>query len=507
MSIADAVRKHAETQPDKTALVTSEQGLTYKELEIKTNRAAEMFHETAVFLKETPPPIAAILLPNGTAFLEIVLGAAKAGWIAATLDPKWSRKEITTVIQNIKPALLFTDESYISCFHEWRGMVKIIVIGGKATGFEAYEQWLSSRENTFPVAMDVKECPFYMGFTSGTTGLPKGFIRTQQSWMISFAEGDKELGLHPEDNISVPGPLVHSLFLFAALHALHLGAVCFLEEKFFVRSLLSRWKKDRITVMYGVPSMYEAVINTAEHTDWQQAVMRKCIISGDKWSQNRKDFLKTVLPETEWISFYGSSELSFVSVFSDRHPGNRPYGLGYPFSTVETSIRDSRGKEVTPGEKGELFVRSPMTFSGYAGGEAVLPEQWIPSGDIVWEEADGFLNLAGRKKNQIVTGGLNVFPEEVEQLLKSHPRIKDAAVIGVKDHYWGEITSAFIVPAAEQNGLVKELKNYCKTYLSAYKCPKIWKQVNDLPLTTSGKPSRQKLTNMLPRERQEGYES
>ncbi|MGY4689603.1 AMP-binding protein [Salibacterium sp. K-3] len=499
MSIAASIRENAKHYPDKTAVFCDGRDISYQELENTTNRMAQWMH-----LKNRKggngSSKAAVLLPNSPEFLEIVLGAAKAGWMVVTLDPKWSSKEITAVLKRTEPDYLFLDRTYDAFFCEWQKISRIIPlqVGAKAASM-GERPWDAAGSIDAPLSAELSMSLFYMGFTSGSTGMPKGFIRTQQSWMTSFQEGDRELKIRKLDRVAVPGPLVHSLFLFAALHTLHAGAACYLESSFQAEGLLQRCRQESITVMYGVPTMYEALGQILEREPIQKMPLQKCIISGDRCSPDRLEKLRSLFPGTEWMSFYGSSELSFVAVCKGEDVMRRTSALGHPFSTVEFSIRDERGWEVQPGEAGELFVKSPMVFSGYENEPFPDSEEWVPSGDIVRVEPDGLLCLVGRRKNKIISGGLNIYPEEVETLLTSHPSVKEAAVTGLTDEYWGEIAAACIEPASgvRTETLLQELKDYCRKHTASYKCPKQWMVIDEMPLTTSGKPARKKAAALI----------
>ncbi|SFL56433.1 AMP-binding protein [Salibacterium qingdaonense] len=499
MSIAASIRENAKYYPDKTAVFCDGRAISYQELEDTTNCMAQWMHQ-----KERKAgngySKAAVLLPNSPEFLEIVLGTAKAGWMVVTLDPKWSSEEITAVLKQTEPDYLFLDSTYDAYFSEWQKVTRIISLHVGVKEVPTDERpWDAAENIDVPLSEELPMSLFYMGFTSGSTGMPKGFIRTQQSWMTSFQEGDRELKIRRLDKVVVPGPLVHSLFLFAALHTLHAGAVCYIESSFQAERLLERCRQESITVMYGVPTMYEALGQIVEREHSQNMPLYKCIISGDRCSPAALEKLRSLFPGAEWMSFYGSSELSFVAICKGEDVMKRTSALGYPFSTVEFSIRDERGREVQPGEAGELFVKSPMVFSGYEHEPFPVPKKWIPSGDIVREEKDGLLCLVGRRKNKIISGGLNIFPEEVETLLNSHPSVKETAVTGLTDEYWGEIAAACIEPSSgvRTETLHLELKHYCRKYTASYKCPKQWVMIEEMPLTTSGKPARKKAAALI----------
>ncbi|SDI29379.1 AMP-binding protein [Alteribacillus bidgolensis] len=500
MSIAASFVNNAESNPGKTAVFTPQRTVTYGELHEKTNRAAKALRQTPVKEQKDTPPKAAVLLSNSIEFVEVFLGAAKAGWLAVTFDPKWSDKELAAIIKETKPEILFIEKQFTHIKDEIPASIQVIVCRGEEAPFTTYEQWLKNSNTNDIVLPEVTGGTlFYMGFTSGTTGLPKGFMRTHRSWTESFQEGDKELKLQASDHILVPGPLVHSLFLFAALHALHRGAVCFLEESFQAEAVIERINAGHISVMYGVPTMFEAIAQRLEQGETKTETLRTCIASGAKMAQHKKTVLEKTWTKAEWIEFYGASELSFVSILHHKDRFRSKNALGYPFSNVEVSVRNENGEDVEPGNIGELFVRSPMVFAGYYPRVSSDPEAFISSGDLVQQEEDGFLHLAGRKKNMIVTGGLNVYPEEVEEVLKASPMVKDAVVVGIEDEYWGEAVAALLV-AKDHMQIEDDIKAYCKKQIASYKCPRFVMTADEIPLTTSGKPSRQKVKEKIEKQ-------
>ncbi|SDH73488.1 long-chain acyl-CoA synthetase [Alteribacillus persepolensis] len=498
MSVADSFTKRANAHPKKTALITAAETVTYGELHQYTSDiAAALLQERKPQQAQTYyPPKAALLLPNGVEFVSLAVGAAKAGWLTVTLDRKWSLKECQAILQQTQPDILFVDKAW-EALKDTSAAEKVIVVENRAS----LDQWLLTCEDSdaaFPEVSD--DTLFYMGFTSGTTGLPKGFLRHHLSWKESFREADKELELTAEDVIAVPGPLVHSLFLFAVFHALHVGAVCILEERFSAKAVLQRTSKQYITVLYGVPTMFEAMARQTSEHDYSHS-LRMCIISGAKMRGARKTVFQQVWPHAEWKEFYGSSELSFISILHEKDQHKSSTALGYPFSNVDVLVQNEAGEQAQPGEIGELYVKSPMVFSGYYQHPFTEKEAFVPSGDLVKQDKDGFLHLAGRKKNMIVTGGLNVYPEEVENVLKKHPLLVDVCVAGVENDYWGEACAAMMVvkqDAARSNDDIKrDVQTFCKRELAAYKCPRHFVITDALPLTTSGKPKRKIIQEQL----------
>jgi long-chain acyl-CoA synthetase len=197
--------------------------------------------------------------------------------------------------------------------------------------------------------------------------------------------------------------------------------------------------------------------------------------------------------------YYGASELSFVTVLSDRENKQRPGSVGKPCYNVEIKIRKSNHELAKVNEIGKIFVRSKMIFMGYVSNDTQVirstrdKEGWITVDDMGYVDDGGFLYIVGREKNMILYGGINIYAEEVEAVLTSHPDVHAAAVIGIYDKYWGQIVTAVI----QGNASKMELRKLCKMILASYKIPRKWHFMKEIPLTTSGKIARPKIQEMV----------
>ena len=197
--------------------------------------------------------------------------------------------------------------------------------------------------------------------------------------------------------------------------------------------------------------------------------------------------------------FYGASELSFVSFLSDEGNRLKPNSVGQPFHNVDIQIRLENGEVAPNGEIGKIFIRSTMLFSGYLEPRTATiqsiedGEGWVTVDDMGYLDENGFLYVIGREKNMILSGGVNLFPEEIEAVLSQHPAVEEVAVVGLEDSYWGQIPVALI----KGNAPKKELKRLCRDKLSVYKIPRKWFFVDELPYTTSGKIARRQVQQFI----------
>lgn len=479
-AITETYAKHALHFPDKVAIQTHNQLLSYREWH-------ELIGKTANWLDSlsSTSKTLGILMPNGIPFLQLFTGASMAGWIGIPFDMKWKEAEIQRRLALSLPSVVITTREMHRHLKQIHPDAMI------------WEDCLEEINQAAFLRKDKLEgnLPFYMGFTSGTTGDPKAFIRSHESWIESFNCNRVDLQIDETDHVLIPGPLIFSHFLYGAISTLYLGGTVYLLEKFSPSQVLSFIQTHPITIVYVVPTMIEA-LRTEERTIENQI---KIISSGAKWEENSKLMIRNVFRNMSMYEFYGASELSFVTVLTDQENNQKPGSVGKPCHNVELQIRPTDKETAKPYEIGKIYVRSNMLFTGYLDGnhhsiQSIQDENgWVTVHDMGYLDEDGFLYIAGREKNMILYGGINIFPEEIEKVISLHPNVEEVAVVGLYDPYWGQIAAA----AIKGNATKMELRKLCRMKLSAYKIPRKWYFVNEIPHTTSGKIARAELKESL----------
>ncbi|MDO9277721.1 MAG: AMP-binding protein [Polaromonas sp.] len=336
--------------------------------------------------------------------------------------------------------------------------------------------------------------PFYIGFTSGSTGLPKGFRRHHRSWTESFRICVDTFGPAAASGILSPGRSSHSLFLFGMLLGLWTGAGVVVQEQFSASRALDTLRQGHTPCLIAVPSQLILMIEwAARHAAAPIEATRLIMISGARWARHRTAELQALFPQARIIEFYGASETSFVA-WMDADVNAPPQLVGKPFANVEIDIRDAS----VPDGSGLIFVRSPMLFMDYMGAQtsdmadataAIRDGDWLSVRDMGHLDAQGRLCLAGRQNRMITTQGKNLFPEEVESVLGAHPGIAKASVQGVADALRGMKVVAVVQldPACAGELHAAELSAWCRAPLEAYKAPKRYFVCDDWPQTASGK--------------------
>lgn len=484
--LLDITSKH----PNRVALSHGKQRRTYSALVQRMRQIAQGLHLNGIIQDKI-----AILSANRIEFVEVFLGVIYAGSIPVPLDPKWSNIQIHSVIQECQPKMIFTETRFVKDLVFPDGESEIITFGDQREG--SYDRWIEA----LSVEADMGETNelLFIGFTSGTTGKPKGFMRTHESWIKSFEATGAAFKLDNMKHMIAPGPLVHSLSLFALMQSLTSGATFHIVHQFNAGEVLELCQSFPHATLFIVPTMIEAMLQQAIPGKLKiQAIMS----SGGKWTEASKRRSREIFSGAKIYEYYGSSEASYIS-YLNIHDDHKLNSLGKPFPGVEISIRDANGEDVPEGTAGQLYIRSEMMFLGYYG----LPEEtrktihdgWLVLGDIVYMDADGYLYLAGRSKNMIVSGGLNVFPEEVESILLQLPEIHEVMVLGLPDPYWGEQITAVVKWTGQQRLTIDDMKQYCRQHTASYKAPKRLITMDEFIYTSSGKIARHAMADYVMR--------
>lgn len=481
-AITSTYKIHKQENPEKIAIYTEAGEISYEDWYNLVCKTANWLTSTLCENGKV-----GILLPNGIPFLQLFAGASMAGYIAIPFDMKWKPRELEQRLALAKPSIVITTKELAERYELKK--VEIIIWEDVVGRIREIAPYLRAQVD--------EEDLFYMGFTSGTTGIPKAFVRSHLSWVKSFSSSRNDFELLRNDHILIPGALIHSHFLYGAISTLYLGGTVYLLDTFSPIKVLEWTKRFPITVIYVVPTMIEAIAG-------QRVQVRKpikIISSGAKWDEASKNKFRQRFIEMTVFEFYGASELSFVTYLNDTWNKEKPMSVGKVCNGVKLQIRDASGRVVETGVTGKIYVKSSLAFSGYVQSNSdvlqiIHDEQgWLTVDDVGYMDDEGFLYVVGREKNMIICGGENVYPEEVESVLLAHPSVKEVAVIGEEDSYWGQVPIAFIRGDATRN----ELQKLCREYLSTFKCPRKWIFVDDFPYTTSGKIARHEIHKLLQR--------
>jgi malonyl-CoA/methylmalonyl-CoA synthetase len=424
------------------------------------------------------------------------LGALRCGATALPVDAASTAAELGTLVADARPAAAFCDGSASAAL----GMLPaggrprlLLALDADAEGV-ALEKAIAEGEPLEPAGA---AAPAIVAFTSGTTGIPKGVplshanvLASIRAVMIAWRWDRDEVLVHAL-------PLSHQHGL-GGLHATLLaGSHAVLEPRFDAGAFCERVGAVAATAVMAVPTIWERL------DEWDGGVRAALARLRIGISGSAPLSGALALRVRDWLGQlplerYGSTEAGLV--LSNPLQGERkPGSVGYPLPGIEVRILDAEGSDVTPGQDGELVVRGPQVFDGYLNApceneSAFTGEGWFRSGDIARQDpADASIAITGRSKDMIITGGLNVFPREVEAVLEEHAAVSRAAVVGAPSARWGEEVVAFVVPRARASPDSEELIAHCRERVSGFKCPKRVLVVDGLPTNEMGKVRREEL--------------
>ncbi|WP_240622407.1 AMP-binding protein [Staphylococcus lutrae] len=438
LELLNQLKIYAQEKPEHVALWLDNSPITYETLWKSVQEESEALPDAIAFQN-------VLLVHTRTAhFIVAYLAVRVRQGVPCVLGAQWSTEQRDALIALHRIPYIWGDE------------------GLMPTSFEQLNEALA-----IPQLL-------HIGFTSGTTGLPKGFIRDWPSWTASFAVNDTLLDCSVQMYMAL-GPYAHSLTLYVMIYALWNGKTFIGQDQYDMAKAWSYITKIQQTcALFLVPTMAYDTIHLGQTSHW----IRHIFISGDKLSPSRHAQLKAIFPEIPIDEFFGTSEASFISV--NRNQSAPLNSVGYVFPNVAVRIHEQDATGV-----GQLLVRSPMTFSGYIGEGKV--SEWIATGDYARLEGN-MLYLHGRVKDRLIIGGKNVYPAMIEQQLKQWSGIVDTVIVSHPHDKLGELGIALYIGSAQLD--VHALRQWLSSRVSRYEIPSKFICVRSLPLTASGKVSR-----------------
>ena len=502
LSLSEIVAAHAARTPNRPAAADLGRTLDFADWDARANRLANALRD-GVGLRRGDR--VAVLSYNRLEWLELYLGLARAGLVAVPINFRLVESEVEYILADSGARALIVQDELAEVAGAGRRAAGIptIALGSQSVeGALAYEELLSRASPRPPRAEAVGAGdPWVLMYTSGTTGRPKGAVQPHRSAPAIALVTALDFGFTAADRALLVMPMCHanSLYFFSAFA--YLGAcVTVLDRRSFdPEELLRTLSEKAITFTSLVPTHYIDMLRVP-HAGNEAEVRRKFLISSASARRDTKLAILERFPGSALFELYGSTEAGWVTLLRPDEQLSHLGSVGREFTgTDRVRLLDEVGSEVADGEVGELYSRTPYTFSGYWNlpdrtAEA-LRDGWCSVGDLARRDEDGFVHLVDRKRNLIITGGENVYPSEVENLLGAHPAVHDVAVIGVADERWGEAVHAVIVLAPGARATEAELLEWCRGRIAGYKRPRgvTFIAEAEMPRTATGKILHRKL--------------
>ena len=483
-SPATGVAVAAHKYPHETMLIDERGSLSFERVHRRSNALAHAFAAMGV----GPGDGIGVMCRNHRGFIETTLAAAKLGASALYLNTMFAGPQLVEVTRREEPKALVYDEEFAGLLDGVDdGIARIVAwADGEVEGPTLDSLIAANPDSDHKPPPDT---PRFVILTSGTTGTPKGAQRSSPDGMLAMAALIDKIPYRARDTMMIAAPLFHSWGFFHFVMSLSTSSTMVLRRRFDEEETLRAVQDHRAQVLAVVPVMLQRILRLPEQTldAYDLSSLRITSASG------------SALPgelATEWMdrfgdnvyNLYGSTEVAYATVATPEDLRAAPGTAGQPPRGTVVRLFDEDGREVPQGEVGRIFVGNEMSFEGYTGGggkEAI--DGLLSSGDVGHIDEDGRLFIDGRDDEMIVSGGENVFPREVEDLLADHDGVVEVAVIGVEDAEFGQRLKAFVVTAGETEVSAEELKAHVKANLAAYKAPREFEFLDELPRNATGK--------------------
>jgi acyl-CoA synthetase (AMP-forming)/AMP-acid ligase II len=489
-SPATGIATAAIHHPDETALIDERGSLTFEQVHRRSNALAHAFERMGIGYGDG----IGIMCRNHRGFVEATLAAAKLGASALYLNTMFAGPQLVEVVRREGPKALVYDEEFSELLDGVDDSVERIVgwTDGPTDVPTVDSLILSNGDSNLKPPPDK---PRFVILTSGTTGTPKGAQRSSPDGLLAMAALIDKIPFRSRETMMVAAPLFHSWGFLHFVVSLPTASTIVLQRRFDPEGVLRAVAEHRAQVLAAVPVMVQRILRLPEetldsfHLPWLRVVsLSGSALPGDMAIEWMDRFGDTV------YNLYGSTEVAYATVATPEDLRAAPGTAGRPPRGTQVRIYDEAGREVPRGETGRIFVGNEMSFEGYTGGGGKeVIDGLLSSGDVGHLDSAGRLFVDGRDDEMIVSGGENVFPREVEDLLADHEAVVDVAVIGVEDAEFGQRLKAFVVTGAEAEVSEDDLKAHVKASLASYKTPREVEFMDELPRNATGKVLKREL--------------
>jgi acyl-CoA synthetase (AMP-forming)/AMP-acid ligase II len=495
------VATQARLRPNKVGARDSQRALTFRQWDERASRLANAL----LGLGLTKGDRVALLAYNCVEWMELYVALARAGLIAVPVNFRLAGPEIVYIVRDCEAAAIVVQDDLLEpvlAIREDldlpdRGLVHFGT-GTPPAGWSSYEALIAAASASDPAVTVAPEDTWALMYTSGTTGRPKGAIRSHGDTAVMSLVTALDLGLTVDDTALLVMPMCHANSLYFSFTFASLGASCVIDDRqsFDPEHVLAVLAEHRVSFTSLVPTQYImlAALTDEAKRQYDLSGVTKLMISSAPARPDTKLAILEQFPASGLYELYGSTEAGWVTLLRPEEQHTKLGSIGREWTgSGPIRLLDPSGTEVPDGEVGELFSRTPYVFDGYWKNPEKTAEAfrgpWCSVGDMARRDEDGYYHLVDRKANMIISGGENVYPSEVEQVLGGHPAVMDVAVIGVPDAKWGESVHAVVVLHPEWAVTEADLVDWCRERIAGYKRPRSVSFIaeSDMPRTATGK--------------------
>ena len=494
MNIGLLPARNARYRPNHLAVVFKDQRLTFLDFNKRVNRWANALVKMGVKKGDK----VATILPNCLELLETYWAVAKVGAVVVPLSNLLRGKGLTTLINDSDTELILTNKTFVEHLDPLRPDLPkmkadryVLMDDPNMNGYQYYHSLVSYASEDEPPFVQINDDdPYNIIYSSGTTGLPKGIVHThyvRANYCMLFSASYRII---PESIIMHAGSLVFNGAFLTLMPAMFLGATYILMDHFDAELTIETIKKEKVTHIKMVPSQIVAMLNSPNFNFENLKSLEMLGTVGAPFHKEHREKLTSIIPNV-FYELYGLTE-GFIVVLDRTHYATKPMSVGVPLPFYEMRIVDENGKDLPPNEVGEIVGRGPLMMPHYYKRPDVtaqaIKDGWLYSGDMGYVDDDGFLFLVDRKKDMIISGGVNVYPRDIEEVIVQHPSVREVAVFGVPDDKWGETPLAAVILREKGSISPSELKKWINEHVEArYQQVGDVAIMDDFPRSTAGK--------------------
>ena len=496
MADIDFLAVHAEGSPNKPALILGDEVVDFASLNRRANKAAHVFSNLGC----EPGDRAANMSFNSIAGFEITSGLRRASLIVVPVNYRLRGSEVAYLLNDSGSRVVCADTDHVDIVDAARAEVKddrrYIAVGNKKPdGWLSYRDLMDAASDEAPTGQVSGGLGASMIYTSGTTGHPKGAWRPNGVDIENVLQVVSIFGFNQSDVHLMCGPGYHSaVAFFAGIHQV-LGATNVIQPRFEADAALDLIERHRVTTTFMAPTLLQRLVDAQVRTPRNLSSLRALLLGAAPCPHSLKVRAEAVLGQVIW-EFYGATETGINTVLRPEDQLRKPGSCGTAVPGQEIKLAGPDGHEVRAGEPGEFMVRNTWLAEYFNRPDATgksLHDGFFSVGDVAYRDDEGYYYICDRQIDMIISGGVNIYPAEVEGVLHAHPAVIDAAVIGVPDHQWGESVKAVVLLRPGMKTTAAELISFCDSRIAGYKKPRSIDFVDELPRDAAGKLLKRKI--------------